>query len=533
MFRKTVSGIMLILLLTGLFSLAINLRPVKSAWTGTVYIRADGSIDPPDAPIHRDGNVYILTDNITSSGNGIVVARDNIVVDGAGHKLEGISKKGYGVLLSGKIKVTIKNIIIRNFDVGIRLEGSSNNTICRNYIENNRAGISLWTSSKNILCNNNITLNNPYGIRLEASSDNIIRENYIEISEYGIYLYYYCSDNTICGNHIINNVEGIGIAYSSSNNILYGNDIKNNWDGIILDYSSNNMIFHNNFIYNSRQVYSIHSGNVWDDGYPSGGNFWSDYMDRYPNAKELNGSGLWDTPYVIDKGNRDRYPLMYPYGSQIYKLTIMTTAGGTTNPEPGVHTYLNGTKVNVTAVPDIGYSFDYWLLDGELKTENPITVLMDSDHTLEAYFVDDIPPELSDPWQEPPPDNVQPFQNVTVWVNVTDYGSGIKNVTLWYSLDNGTTWEPPINMTALPVPSGTAVTYEATIPGYGNCTWITYKIIAYDNSGNNATKDNNDFYYKYHVIPEFPLIITLLLMLIVISIIVPVKRKVLRTRFST
>ena len=38
MFRKVVSGIMLTLLLVGLFSLAINVEPAKSTWTGTVYI---------------------------------------------------------------------------------------------------------------------------------------------------------------------------------------------------------------------------------------------------------------------------------------------------------------------------------------------------------------------------------------------------------------------------------------------------------------------------------------------------------------
>jgi len=124
---------------------------------------------------------------------------------------------------------------------------------------------------------------------------------------------------------------------------------------------------------------------------------------------------------------------------------------------------------------------------------------------------DDVPPKISEPWQDPLADNVQPFQNVTVWVNVTDYGTGVKNATLWYSLDNGTSWII-LNMTELPIPSDTTVTYEATIPGHENCTWITYKIVAYDKAGNNQTKDNEGYGYKYHVIPEFPSI-TLLLVL--------------------
>ena len=53
--------------------------------------------------------------------------------------------------------------------------------------------------------------------------------------------------------------------------------------------------------------------NFWDDSYPSGGNSWSDYEDRYPDAKGLNDSGKWDTPYVIDENNQDNYPLVKPW----------------------------------------------------------------------------------------------------------------------------------------------------------------------------------------------------------------------------
>jgi len=63
---------------------------------------------------------------------------------------------------------------------------------------------------------------------------------------------------------------------------------------------------------NTHQVYFPQSGytNFWDEGYPSGGNYWSDYEYRYPNAEELDGSGMWNTSYVIDENNQDNYPLM-------------------------------------------------------------------------------------------------------------------------------------------------------------------------------------------------------------------------------
>jgi hypothetical protein len=60
-------------------------------------------------------------------------------------------------------------------------------------------------------------------------------------------------------------------------------------------------------------VHSDGSPNTWDNGYPSGGNYWSDYRTTYPSAVENDSSALWNTPYVIDVNNTDRYPLMGPF----------------------------------------------------------------------------------------------------------------------------------------------------------------------------------------------------------------------------
>ena len=110
--------------------------------------------------------------------------------------------------------------------------------------------------------------------------------------------------------------------------------------------------------------------------------------------------------------------------------------------------------------------------------------------------IDNIPPEIGKLVQEPSED-IMAYQNVTVTVNVTDLGTGIFNVTLWYSIDNGTPWIL-LNMNEV-----SPDIYQATIPGYDDGIWVTYKIVAYDNTGNSAVKDNNGYYYKYHVIPEF------------------------------
>jgi len=95
------------------------------------------------------------------------------------------------------------------------------------------------------------------------------------------------------------------------------NNVNDNGLGIYLDRSSNNSIHHNNFN-NTNQVLTSESINTWDDGYPSGGNYWSNYngTDLYggPGQNETGGDGIGDSPYVINENNQDNYPLMNPWG---------------------------------------------------------------------------------------------------------------------------------------------------------------------------------------------------------------------------
>ena len=73
--------------------------------------------------------------------------------------------------------------------------------------------------------------------------------------------------------------------------------------------------------------------------------------------------------------------------SLLHKLSINTTAGGTTDPAPGIHSYFDGEQVTVTATPELGWVFDHWLLDGSPVLSNPISVTMSQDHTLQAVFL--------------------------------------------------------------------------------------------------------------------------------------------------
>jgi parallel beta-helix repeat protein len=355
--KKTVSGIVLISLLIGVL-FAFNTQQVRAI--GTVYIRADGSVDPPTAPVQRNGDLYTLTDNINiSSSNvyGIVIERSDITLDGAGYKLEGEFPDN-GIFMSGRNwnvnNVTIKNMEIKGFGNGVVLCSSSNISILNNSITNNGMdGILLeYSSVHNSISGNNITANSRYGIGLYgmygSSNYNTISENniianrddgiYLERSssynsisgnniaasyDNGIGLYDFSSYNSIIGNSIVDNNDGIVLYGSSDCNIVNRNNLTNNECAIYLCMSLNNSICHNNFIDNTYQINTETSlSNTWDDGYPSGGNYWSDYSDvdlyKGPGQNETGGDGIWDHAYVIkidnSTDNVDRYPFTQPNG---------------------------------------------------------------------------------------------------------------------------------------------------------------------------------------------------------------------------
>ena len=132
--------------------------------------------------------------------------------------------------------------------------------------------------------------------------------------------------------HIVDSVE---VSYGApQDNQIVGNDIENNNQGIALQSTSGNFIYHNNFLTNTVQAQDDWS-NTWDNGYPSGGNYWSDYggADTFSGPlQNIPGSdGFGDTAYVIDGDSQDNYPLMQQTtSSYIYDISA---SGNTWNIE--------------------------------------------------------------------------------------------------------------------------------------------------------------------------------------------------------
>jgi parallel beta-helix repeat protein len=367
--RKVVTEMMLMLLFIGMLTLAFSIQPAKASGPIYIYIMANGSISPSTANITSTDKVtYNFTGNNYAE---IYVQRSNIKINGNGHILQG-SGSGDGFYLSSVNNVTIQNMNMKNFTSGVYLTSSSGNTVSGNKITNATGdSVSLYLSSGNIVsgnnitnaiftgvylyssCNNNIISGNTItnmtgsGVYLYSSSFNTVSGNTItKTGGEGVEFYSSCNNNTVSGNKITNATgdgvwlgsssfntvsgntitkTGYGVALSSSSgNIFSGNNItKATVYGVWLGSSSGNKFYHNNFINNTHQVVNTTPSyaNSWDNGYPSGGNYWSDYkgvdVKSGPKQDQPGSDGIGDTPYVIDANNTDRYPLMKPWPCQI------------------------------------------------------------------------------------------------------------------------------------------------------------------------------------------------------------------------
>ena len=343
-------------------------QPVKAQLQGSIIINNDGSITPLTAPIQVDGDTYIVLDNIFDSS--LVIQRSDIVIDGGNFLLQGQRSTGteqyitpIGINLKQVSNVVVKNFELRDFGKGISAESTQNSLFSNNTLITASYGIFLNISSYNQMTDNtlvpnidsrfvqnyaifaldsnfnNVTSNQIMGYWYEGitmiGSNNIVDAN--NVTEVGLGIEVAGSSNIVSENKVFSTIlatskqifpnsgTGIGIGKGSENLVLK-NIIQDNAVGVGLTGSGSD-VYLNNFINNTQQVQLFEelASATWDKG--KVGNYWSDYSSKYPNASELDTSGIWNTPYAINENNIDHYPLMEP-------VNIYESSNPTPTPTP-------------------------------------------------------------------------------------------------------------------------------------------------------------------------------------------------------
>lgn len=364
MLKRIVSGIILILILMSILTLAFHIQPVKAAMKivpddyRTIQ-EAINAANPRDAIQVRVGTYY---ENVVVNKTISLVGENSntTVIDGNGTWLNVITIAADCVNIAGFSitggdsaicfprhcsNTSIINCNIYNNDKGVsHSEPCSRTSVIECDIFNNRYGISLCGSShvigncnvfsndldgiflstpsdRCIIANCSVWNNKESGISVPVSSYHVIKNSYIFNNTMGVSFIgngiNSVTDHTVTNCYISNNTYGVYLSSTLYSHITVTNcNISNNEWGVYLgSYSNWNHIYHNNFISNANQA-KDQSTNLWDDDYPSGGNYWDNYtgLDLYSGLyqNETGSDGIGDKPYIIEGGGVDEYPLMNP-----------------------------------------------------------------------------------------------------------------------------------------------------------------------------------------------------------------------------
>ena len=275
----------------------------------------------------------------------------NVVVQGTV-----LNGNAYGVVAYASTAITIAdNRVTNSFWEGILVESSSFAVVRGNDVQlagvygidvfgatdvevrGNTAyagwetGIYIQNVDRVIVTGNNASSNALFGIALDYASNATVIDNSMWDNDYGMDLFdsgpVLARQNTI-GRSI---TEAVTLGYSNNVTIDLNRFVSND-GGLFASFATDLVVAHNTFDGNAFQGGDdFGTRTVWDLGYPTAGNFWSDYkgvdLCSGPGQDLCTGpDGIGDTPYAVDPDTFDRYPLM-TVPSGVFPGSTLSPAG--------------------------------------------------------------------------------------------------------------------------------------------------------------------------------------------------------------
>lgn len=275
---------------------------------------------------------------------------------------------GVSITQSSQVTVT-DNTIWASYDSGTAIteNNSGHISIAHNSIPTASNGISL-ESSDNIQVSRNTIGAIENDITVGNSSDIEILGNTITYS------------SRVQSNDPSQFNKPYGLLVGNTGNIsIVANDIIGTNYGVTLLYTSPALVIHNSFINNTiYQAYDDTSDNLWDNRYPAGGNYWSDYagVDNCSGPNQdvcANSDGVGDTPYVFTNG-QDNYPLMNPFPRAPVATSGYSDAGFGDGDRHMFYAQANFWLIYVEYIPYTGSEFLYVSSPDGITWTSPVSL---------------------------------------------------------------------------------------------------------------------------------------------------------------
>lgn len=329
------SNVSLSLIGQGASTTTISLHPpIVNTTIGDVTLSGYAS------PIQINANNVVISGfTITSTGGNLAINGNNAWLANNDLAVNIALSGNYETVTNNTLNLSVNPIlgigiggsyskICQNTGTGLIAVGSgSYNNVFANTITGEIGG--FGTSYSNLYYNNVVD----GGMGMSAATGDFVANNTVENCDHGISIVN-GYNNLVIGNTVANNAGAGLIKKEGLANLFYANYVANNGFGVQIGSNQigNTTLYDNDFINNSKQVQYLFPGSIdhWNENQ---GNYWSDYSSKYPNASQIDSSGIWDTPYNITNGEQDNYPLISPFDISTIN-TQLPIWGDINNPTP-------------------------------------------------------------------------------------------------------------------------------------------------------------------------------------------------------
>jgi nitrous oxidase accessory protein NosD len=214
-----------------------------------------------------------------------ITLKDMIMTLNTGNGIYSLNSGGYHVIEDC--------IIFHNHSYGLNVHQFSKSIIRNCEVFGNDKGMRPAWSWYMAIEGNKIHHNRDEGMEIDSCCYSTVEKNLIYANKgTGMTFLYVSSRNTIKENIVFSNGCGIGDS-------LW-------WDGF-----GEHRIYHNDIFDNQNQISGRRNSvsfQYWDNGYPSGGNYWSDYT-----GQDTDHDGIGDVPHRLIGKAKDNFPLMKPW----------------------------------------------------------------------------------------------------------------------------------------------------------------------------------------------------------------------------
>ncbi|MFP9192821.1 right-handed parallel beta-helix repeat-containing protein, partial [Natrialbaceae archaeon A-CW1-1] len=203
----------------------ITVQTEDDSDTDQVIVLSAEAIEVDTCTVIDAPGYYLLTGDLEGDATCLEITADDVVLDGMGHTVQGedLDDDGtnYGIVVDDADGVTVSNVVISGWDVGLYYNEASDGVISDVITENNGAGFNLRASNDNDVSSLTARYNDYRGLNVGSGGGSSHGNTFTDIHVY---------ENEISGSSLY--PGAVQVASGSANNVFTGLNASSNRAGL-------------------------------------------------------------------------------------------------------------------------------------------------------------------------------------------------------------------------------------------------------------------------------------------------------------